>query len=77
MLEKFGGNMQIVSCRFLSYLITFHDEKFLILFLSGLSTEHVDSDDSDNEHEIEWSHDLYYSSEEEGVLDLADSCESS
>ena len=66
-----------LSILVLPSVITFHDEKFLILFLSGLSTEHVDSDDSDNEHEIEWSHDLYYSSEEEGVLDLADSCESS
>ena len=37
--------------------------KILILFLSGLSTERDDSDDSDDEHEIEWSRGRYQFSE--------------
>ena len=41
----------------------FPQRKILILFLSGLSTEHDDSDESDDEHEIEWSRGRYQFSE--------------
>ena len=49
-LEKIGGNMQMVSCRFLFITqLRTCQWKILILFLSGLSTEHVsanvDTDD--------------------------------
>ena len=57
----------------------FPQRKILILFLSGLSTEHDDSDESDDEHEIEWPRDRYQFSEGEleEALEYADSCESS